>query len=266
MPVETPWDPVECLECILHARPGLGRDEARVMIARDRTRAFVETYARLAGGGDPLRGLKDRLNRGVKELAAGLEPQDYEHALRLMATANGVDWGMRGHKYTLEDLVTGRGVVWIPGVDPVVEAVEGSRRIALLLDNAGEAVIDVAVAGWLARRGHEVTLVAREEPYEVDVTYREAGELVESLGVEGVRLVSTGSRYPAPHPMASTMARRILMESDLVLSKGIANYEAATENPGRWRIVFLLRAKCGPIARQYSVARGTPLVVAGFTL
>ncbi len=264
MAAGTPWDPVECLECILHARPGLGRGEAQKMIAGDRTRAFVETYARLARGGDPLKGLKERLNRGVKRLAAGLTIQDYEHALRLMATANGVDWGMRGHTYTLEDLVTGRGVVWVPGADTVISAVRSSHRIALLLDNAGEAVVDVIAASWLAQKGHEVTLIARGEPYEVDVTHGEVEELVESLGA-GVKVVSTGSRYPAPHPMASPKARRILEETDIVLSKGIANYEVATENPGRWRIVFLLRAKCGPIARQYGVPQGTPLVVAGFT-
>lgn len=259
-----PWSREECLACILHARPGLSPGEALEMIRRDRTQAFVETYARLATNGDPLKSLKQELNERVSSLAQGLEPRGYGGALALMAAANGVDWGMRDYTYRVEDLVDPSGVKWIPSRGAAAGMLRDARRVAVVLDNAGEAVVDLIVARWLEERGHKVTLVAREEPYEVDVTRGEAEDLAGRHGIS-LEIVSTGNRYPAFHHKASTEARKLLASVDLILSKGIANYEAATEAGDTLileKTIFLLRAKCHPIARQHKAAMSIPLVLA----
>lgn len=261
-----PFDLEECLECMLYSRKSvLSREEAREKIVVDRAGLFVESYARIAGLGDPLAREKQILNSMAMRIAGGIVFNGYRDLLALMALANGVDWGMKDYvvDYSSPSTILGDAdrVVWLG--DPLTK-LQHARSIAIVLDNAGEALVDILAASWLMDQGKHVALIARSQPYEVDVTDGEARELVRTLGV-GVDVYSTGSRYPVFHPQAyNSTGWRIVRESDIVLVKGIANFEAAVENPVDevWgKLVFLLRAKCKPIASFFSVPLGTPLVV-----
>ncbi len=261
-----PYDPKECLECLLHSRSSvIGRDEAARLIRMDRARAFVETFTRLAGGGDPLKGLKRRLNEAALKLVPGLGVQGYRGLLELMARANGVDWGMKDHEFDPGDaprLLAGDPVY--RGIDPgrAASMAREASTVAIVLDNSGEAVLDLWSAGRLMDLGHRVYVVARERPYEVDVTVEEATMLAEALGVD-VEVYPTTGPYPVFHPESrGSPGWRRVTGADLVIVKGIANFEAAVENPGGvdGGLLFLLRAKCIPIASFFRVGLGTPII------
>ncbi|MEB3788260.1 MAG: ARMT1-like domain-containing protein [Desulfurococcales archaeon] len=252
---------------MLHARPGvLASSEAQYYLENDRTLGFVESYARMAGQGDPLEGLKRELNERVLHIASGgLEFEDYRGLLEVLAAANGVDWGMKDYTFKPGQagmLLDTGGVKWIG--DPV-GLVEEAESVAIVVDNAGEAVIDLLAARWLVERGHRVVMVARSLPYEVDVTAGELRELAARLGVD-VEVYETGGRLPVFHPSSlDSPGGRAVRDANVILSKGIANFEAALENTGLSlsRLVFLLRAKCRPIASWAGVSVGVPLVVDG---
>ena len=254
-------DPVDCISCLVSSRVGLeGLDAnaaAAIVAARTRTEMFVESYRATAKAST--RPVKRRLNaqamQGLGSLGGGLR-----ELLTASAAANDVD-------YSMPWLAARRGPRDLRVNDSVVEAVEKASSVTVLLDNAGEAVVDVALALRLGSMGKEVALVARGEEYEIDVTAEEAEELVREVsGVTGlpagnVRVVSTGSSYPAPSPKASREAREAVMTADVVLSKGIGNLEAFRDYGLRVDgVVALYVAKCPPIARLSGVGLGGVVV------
>jgi len=278
-------DSTHCIECFIHNRVKIARDdEARrrllELLRREmyRTELFVEGYRIATGGIDLYRESRARLNEAVLRVVKRVyeECRDVERWLTVLAAANMVDVNMPWHRFSTEMLLSelSRLSMSVRVPREAVRLVEGSRSIALLLDNAGEAVVDIAFAIYAAQSGRRIYLVARSEPYEVDVTINEVRELLErvaevlGIGVGSeVRTVGTGSSYPAPaYPHVDEECIEVLKRVDVVISKGIANAEAIIEygslEPSK--TILLLRAKCPPIAKLFGVEMGSPIVSIGY--
>ena len=279
-----PLDPFECVLCLVHGRlqqvAGRLDLEARVLghlaglVARwrSRTEVFVESYEYLERllGRDIYEERRRRLNEAALGLLdkLGLRGRSASSLVELMAAANGVDIAMPGYRPSMDKVFRGLGEqpTWLGAGPGDVEALAGGvESLVVVLDNAGEAVIDIAAAAELARRlgASRLYLVARSMPYEVDVTAREASVLASRLA-PGALVVGTGGRYPVFYPYSSDEARRLLrLPRSLVLVKGIANLEAFMDYPGSLgedvRALFLLRAKCGPLSRFFGVAFAEPV-------
>uniref|UniRef100_A0A7C3WTH2 DUF89 family protein n=1 Tax=Thermofilum pendens TaxID=2269 RepID=A0A7C3WTH2_THEPE len=99
-----------------------------------------------------------------------------------------------------------------------------SSKVTYILDNSGEALFDMLVLEELRRMGLKLSVVARGKPYQNDITYEEAlAAGFDKLG----RLVSSGSDFPGVVPgFSSEEAVRAVAEADLVISKGMANFES----------------------------------------
>jgi len=273
--------PAYCVLCLAENRLkdllrfGAGEAEATWLLQElaklaklSRTEAFVESFElvkRILKAEDPYAEVKRKLN----ELAAKLEQEAEALAARassaellsMLASANAFDTQVLGYEFggfSFGDLLSRPQLV-----EANAEAVESAERIALVLDNSGEAVFDALVARELAKRGAEVVVVARGEPYEIDVTYKEA---LESARFEGFEVLTTGSPYPALYAAkAPKEVAEALKGADVVLAKGIANLEAFLDSGAlrAEKVVFLLRAKCPVIAEAFGVERGAPIVVSG---
>lgn len=281
-PARPPLDPVECLVCLIHGRlqqvSGSLRMEADVLAYAaglvaswpSRTEVFVSSYEyveRLIGVRDYYRSRKEELNKAALSSLPQIRiPETLPEALEFMAAANGIDISMPGYKPGFARLVKGlgekphyRGVARESLLD-----LEGASRLVVVLDNAGEAVFDMAASSKLSSRyGIELVFVARSEPYEIDVTSSEAEELAGRLGLDA-RIIATGSRLPVFHPKALPESRRLVSDpSSIVLVKGIANLEAYMdfhEDFAGSRLLFLLRAKCNPLSRFFEVSMADPII------
>ncbi|NPA97078.1 MAG: DUF89 family protein [Crenarchaeota archaeon] len=266
-----------CLECFNHSRLSIAPQSIKPKLlellkrCRFRTELFVESYALIYGDSDPYRDLKSRLN----ELALGilsevLEPS-IESMLMLSAAGNAVDVSMPWYKgFDLASELRRAKLEIHSNVDAASRALEDAKTVAVLLDNAGEVVIDIALAQLLASRGKSTYLIARSLPYETDATCSEVLELVDRvsdvLGFgarEAVRIVCTGSRYPAPATgFVDARVTNLLRDADVVISKGIANLEALLEfgfdEPQK--VVTILKAKCLPIANLFRTNLGSVIV------
>ena len=261
--------PVHCRECLLGSRSKYGvlsAEELSEYVSRasidGRTRVFVESYSLLVErlGRDPLEKEKKELNASVAEaLPENLfEGKGFREILPVLAAANAVDWGMAGYEYTLTDVLSGweeTVILDTPQLD--------LGRIVYILDNAGEAVVDLLAGKMLRSLGYEVVYIARSLPYETDITAGEAEWLAGYLGID-VPIIGTGNRYPGTFLEEMPDNVRAAVETaDLVIAKGIANLEAAMESvpPGlQGRFYHLLRAKCTPMTELFGVTRGTPVV------
>lgn len=209
---------------------------------------------------------KRKLNRRALRLLPRLyrPGMSLEELLRLQAWANRVDFGL---PWQPRDPFIDAQVI----VDPdAVRLLRDAASVSILLDNAGEAVFDVAVALDLASRGYRVALVAKSREYEVDVTAWEARRLLtrvsSALGLDatGVKVLATGGIMPAPaEPRTAHLLTR---EYDTVVTKGIANIEALMERCSMppERVIAALAAKCPPFSDELGATLGAAAVVKGY--
>jgi uncharacterized protein with ATP-grasp and redox domains len=125
------------------------------------------------------------------------------------------------------------------------------------LDNAGEIVVDSLLIEEIKKLGPSVVAVVKEGPVLNDVTMEDAilagipkvSDGVISTGMDSVGLVLSQS---------SEILRNHLRESDLIISKGMGNYETITEETMRGQcIAYLLRAKCTSVAEDLGVKTGS---------
>jgi uncharacterized protein with ATP-grasp and redox domains len=162
----------------------------------------------------------------------------------------------------------------LPGVDPSVEvnralseplavddgpafreAARAARSVLYLLDNAGEIVLDRLLIEQLRRK--DVTCLVRAEPIINDVTKEDA----EQVGLNEVcKVIEPGApMLGLVLSLASPEVREAFERSDLVISKGQANFETLA-NAER-EVFFLLRAKCPIVAEALGVKVSAPVLV-----
>ncbi len=130
----------------------------------------------------------------------------------------------------------------------------GAGRVLYLADNTGEAYFDLPLLKKL-REHTSVAYVVKGLPSQNDVTLEdlEMTGLLEEFG----EVLTTGSdAVGIDLDSAGEEFRREFAGCDLVLAKGMGNYETLSELPARGRVFHLLMAKCAPVARSVGVKLG----------
>jgi len=185
---------------------------------------------------DLVEGAEDRLRAAVQCAIAG----------------NVLDFGIRtgigsdpeGLKGKFKELAT-EGL----GVDDLERArvlIGPGSKLLYFTDNVGEIVFDTLLVKELKAMGAHVTLVVKGGPILTDATEKE----VEELDMPVDRVLTTNSNAVGVDFNRITDELRELMDScDLIVAKGMANFESFTETE-YGPILYLLRAKCAPIARH----------------
>lgn len=126
------------------------------------------------------------------------------------------------------------------------KALKNSKNIVYLGDNSGEAVFDKLL---IEQIGKPMFFAVRKQPIINDITKKEAA----MIGIDEVaNVVSSGTS--APGTVLNTCNSdfiEILENADMIISKGQGNYESLSDT--NYPIFFLLKAKCGVIARDIGV-------------
>lgn len=134
-----------------------------------------------------------------------------------------------------------------------------SRKVLYLMDNCGEAIFDIPLIKEIQKLGVQVVGVAKGEPILTDVTREDARR----SGIDKVfdKLVDTGQfaiGLDLNHLGAEL--QKELQEYDLIIAKGMANFESLSDTDVG-PIMYLLRAKCHPVARSLGVLKDQNVAV-----
>ena len=125
-------------------------------------------------------------------------------------------------------------------------ALESSKNVVVLGDNVGEHIFDYLFIETLQKIYSQIdfTYMVRGKPIINDVTMKEAKE----QGFDSLcNLVDSGVNTPGfTYNRANALAQKLFDEADLVISKGMGNYECLTPSH-RDQICFLLKVKCGVV-------------------
>ena len=107
----------------------------------------------------------------------------------------------------------------------------------------------------------DITVVTHTLPILNDALLEDA--LMAGLD-ELVRVVEGGNQRPLPGNYVSELAadvQAIVVGADLVISKGVANYELLSEeNALAGRVTYLIHGKCKPICDEHGVPHGELVV------
>lgn len=287
-----PWP--ECLPCIEKMARGAAAialvDEERVERFAEEVRVLVQSaydsddssapelvvhvwsrLVELSGDPDPLQEMKARQNAEALALLPAARTLVAEAsdplgaALRLAIGGNALD-AMVGVEADAGTSFLAAVLAQALSEEAIAEfraRVMAARRLVYVTDNCGEVVFDrllleVIQAARPAEDALEVTFVTRTVPALNDATPAEAR--VAGLDQVG-RIVENGIREPLPGTamgLVSPEVRALLDEADMVVSKGVGNYELLADEPSlRGRASFLLQGKCDPICRLHDTPRGS---------
>jgi len=211
------------------------------------------------GEGDPFFSAKREGNARLLSLYPALKARvraasdPLDEALHLAAAANALDLGVYREvdfvKMLERALSCPRGHWDLPKLK---EYLAKAKEVLYLADNAGEIVADRILIEELLELGKHVALAVRAGPILNDVTVADLREV--GLPSE-VEVITTGSDLPGVFlPLCSPEFRERFRKAEVVVSKGMGNFEGLSEERGP--IFFVLQAKCFPVAKEIGVRMG----------
>jgi hypothetical protein len=137
---------------------------------------------------------------------------------------------------------------------PKVKAIlRKAKKVVYLADNCGEVVLDRLALKEIKRLGPEVTFVVKEEPILTDATLAD----IKGLGIEDiVDEIAEAPGFAVGIDLGSLKGPfgRMLRDADLIIAKGMANFESLSETDIA-PIAYLLRTKCNPVAENMGLEK-----------
>lgn len=130
------------------------------------------------------------------------------------------------------------------------QSISKAKKLLIIADNAGETVFDRILIKAL--KGLDITYAVRDVPIINDATIEDA-YASEITGVN--RIISSGSTIPGTIISdCSQEFQQIFYDSDVVISKGLGNFETLPKNDRE--IFFVFKAKCPRIAHLFNIELG----------
>jgi len=217
-----------------------------------RTTTLIHRLLRKETGVDPYQQVKETYNRIALERLPALRRMAEETtdrlggAVRIAIAGNVIDFGI----YESVDLDRSleesfRLPLSESDYRAFARAVNASRRILYLCDNAGEIVFDRVLLETLRAMGKEVHAAVKGSPVINDATLVDAA--VAGLG-ECATIIDNGNDGVGTLLEAcSPRFNHEYQSADLIISKGQANFETLVQTNDE-RIFFLFKVKCPVVA------------------
>ncbi len=245
------------------------------MLAKEFTSDSVPAYIgtkrdklikQLTGCKDPYKADKVKCNnaalkllpfarRLVKESGEGFAR--FKTACIISIAGNVIETDVKDHDFDLESLnreFFDRQLA-IDDTDLIYRLAKRAQTILYLADNAGEIAFDTILVEELKNLGAKVTVVVKGGPALNDALMEDAIE----VGMVEIsdRVIDTGSDTVGfILDEISDNLKEALTTHDIIVAKGMANYETLTEFHHKTPIIHLLIAKCQTIAESLNIDRG----------
>lgn len=219
-----------------------------------------------------------------------------EALVRVAAVANAIEYGVKGYSFSTDafkanflSMLRNEKLNWER--EAVADAIEEHDAILYLTDNAGEVVFDAFVVREFLKRGKFVVISPKSEPVLNDATVE---DLKDALSFVGIPTASTALTVPTAPTSSTNLADAIEKAKEktkagavsilpsgayvgvsleeapasflsvlrderfLVVAKGMGHYEALSEfeDAFKGRLLYILKAKCEPVAESIGVKRG----------
>ena len=201
-----------------------------------------------------------RFRRWVAE-----SPTPFETLVRLAIAGNSIDifFGELDEAMIEAAIKAGLDQTLVGSVAELEKAIRDADSILYVTDNAGEVVFDRLFIETLISEdwGKKVTVALRGAPILNDATLEDAEEIGLSALVPTIDNGSDG--LGVLFDITSQEFNDAFVGADLVIAKGLANWETLECDPGPFhpkKIAFLFKAKCKFIAEEVGAQLGDLVV------
>lgn len=230
--------------------------------------AHIATYMHrrvyeVLGVDDPYKKLKEKANevamRFLPAVREFVEKQNDRFKASAIASiiANTFDYGVMGHEVADDDFMEyfkaqyAKGLA-IDHLDEIKNLCGG--KVVYLTDNCGEIVIDTLFMKEIKAICERLTVVVRGKPIISDATLEDAVKAGVDKIADEILTNGLGAVGIIEEELPTETLER-LENADVIIAKGMANYESLSES--RFKpIAFLLTAKCEPVAENIGVNVG----------
>ncbi len=237
---------------------GLALGQASPVIAN----RMLREITRISGTRDPYAAFKEqeleRARSVFSAVASDVRPGDLRSCLSLAVLGNTLDF-FRDPGEVLEEIpgLLRAGLRFDRDDIDLLERflAERPRHILYLTDNSGEVYFDLPLYEALSVRTERCTLVVKGGPSLNDLTREE----LRLSGLDGrfSDVADTGTEGAGVDwERVSRSFRTLVQEADLVLCKGMANFETVYPEPLPAASFYLFRVKCEPIRDMAGVPVG----------
>jgi uncharacterized protein with ATP-grasp and redox domains len=138
-------------------------------------------------------------------------------------------------------------------------AVENASSVIYIFDNCGEVQFDKILIRLIRGMGKRVVGVVKGEPILNDVSADDVQRI--GLDKEVDRLLTTGGfAIGIDMDIIGPELKEEFGRADMVIAKGMANYESLSDEEIGAPIAFVLKAKCKPVADSLKVKLGSNVV------
>ena len=219
----------------------------------------------------------DELKRQSNEMALGILPElqklvdehddpkmRFRTASLITAAANAIEFDVSGRDFDLDEL---REILDNVETDLVIDQVDefrsllgSTKEVLYLMDNAGEVVLDMILIREIKRLGPRVIAIVRGGPVLNDATMIDAKEVGLFECADEVR--DTGAPAIGVNlERNSAEFNKIFSSAELIVAKGMGNYESLTELEPSCPIIHIMRTKCNTVAEHVGVQRNKNVVL-----
>ncbi len=218
--------------------------------------AFQREIKRISGNRDPFLLLKREEMRIAKSLAKDLRPYFGTTLYDLFSFSvlgNALDF-FRQPSELKEDAK--RGIYFAINHIPIVEQLVSQRpgKVMLLADNSGEVYFDLPLLKCFAHQGWEAFYVVKGGSAQNDLTMDD----IRWAGIHSqyVQIVShSADTVGIDLNEVSEEFLQLFSEADLIIGKGMGHYETMSHLRLKNPVLFLLKAKCQPVASSLAVKK-----------
>lgn len=142
--------------------------------------------------------------------------------------------------------------------DELYRIVTASTTVLYAFDNCGESQFDRLLIRRLRAMGKRVVGVVRGTPILNDVTREDACRIGLDRELDG--LVDTGTFAIGIPSQPGPALTAELGRADVLIAKGMANYESLSDLDLSLPVAYLMRCKCLPVSKSVGVPLGTNVV------
>ena len=260
----------KAVDDLLEMRKGDGTHVTDELTPEEIWGVIIEIVSLATGNPDPYREDKLKARQTALHLLDQVPDCSWTERLKLVIAANIIDYSSTKVIAKLAEQPDYfsrvlREAVHAPlAVDCLEQfqsaVIEGSpKRLVWLVDNDGEAVIDLWLIQMLLDRGHQITIVGKAAPASNDATLTDLEEIINLPQFQDLRravnggdvsLCSSGSKTTGTNLYQATPSfANLLLDAELVISKGQGNFYTTQ---GLKRDTFHLLLSKGVTAERFT--------------
>ena len=204
-----------------------------------------QAIADIAGVDDPVSLAKERATKEALKIDTSFV-QTIPDALKLSVIGNVIDFGAQ-NQFDLNEMIQKQFSIPFALDDSAsfIQSLQSAKEMVLIGDNTGEHVFDKLLIETIQKE-YDIQLYyfVRGKPIINDVTIKEA-QLLEGCA----HIIDTGVETPGYDlEEANITSREIFDRADIVLAKGMGNFESLYQQTQR-SVYYLFIIKCNVVAQ-----------------